>query len=364
MGPDEDIAMKFALVCAFLACLSVPGHVLAGLVGIQLRTDPVWDDTASAVLAADAHVVRLYAVFDEPAGPNGENVVLAAFDSTLSVASPAALYQTPAPPGADTAPGSDMFGTYPALEWDSFVSIGVLDSFAGDTTALFPDFVMGANAIAGGWYNSYPPNHQGAPDQDLAVLLAQLTILGLPPDTDAAAGPNLVVYNPVLQGTLTVSHDSATGPVNTPVTFVRLIDCNGNGIDDQIDIGGGTSEDSNLNDIPDECDDCVCGDLDLNGRVNLSDALTFFICFARHDPGPYCSAWQLECSDLDQDGRVYLSDYATFSVIYGQQMTLSPPHCEEGIREPVQSPGLTSPSPSLSEEPGGVPAASPSRPLE
>ncbi|UCG32843.1 MAG: hypothetical protein JSU68_14405 [Phycisphaerales bacterium] len=344
--------MNLPRVCVLLACLLAPGHVQADLIGIQLRTDPLWDDAASALLTADAHVVRLYAVFDGPAGPNNENVVLAAFDSTLSVAdAAAAFYQTPAPPGSDTAPSSDLFATYPALEWDTFVSVGVLDSLSGDTTAVFPDFVMGINTITGGWYNSYPPNHQGAPDQDFAVVLVQLTILGLPPDVDAAAEPDLLVHNPVLDGTLTVSHNSANGPINTEVTFTTLVDCNGNGIDDQIDIDEGTSEDSNRNDVPDECDDCICGDLDLNGRVNLNDAVTFFGCYWLPEPDPNCSAWQLECSDLDQDGNVSLSDYATFAVIYGKEMTLSPPQCLDGARSPVQSPEPTRLPPFFSEEP-------------
>lgn len=33
-------------------------------------------------------------------------------------------------------------------------------------------------------------------------------------------------------------------------------DCNGNGVDDAVDIGGGDSDDTNGNDIPDECEDC------------------------------------------------------------------------------------------------------------
>jgi hypothetical protein len=39
-----------------------------------------------------------------------------------------------------------------------------------------------------------------------------------------------------------------------PADFVH--DCNGNGIDDNIDISSGTSSDVNSNEIPDECEDC------------------------------------------------------------------------------------------------------------
>ena len=37
---------------------------------------------------------------------------------------------------------------------------------------------------------------------------------------------------------------------------IGMVDCNGNGVDDADDITAGTSDDYNLNGIPDECDDC------------------------------------------------------------------------------------------------------------
>ncbi|MCH2149984.1 MAG: hypothetical protein MK095_11180, partial [Phycisphaerales bacterium] len=49
-------------------------------------------------------------------------------------------------------------------------------------------------------------------------------------------------------------------------------DCNGNGLPDAGDIADGTSDDTDGNGIPDECE-CL-GDIDGNGSVNVTDLLT------------------------------------------------------------------------------------------
>jgi hypothetical protein len=54
------------------------------------------------------------------------------------------------------------------------------------------------------------------------------------------------------------------------------LDCNGNGIWDQCDIGGGASEDANGNGIPDECDERVVecpSDVNGDGVTNVDDLL-------------------------------------------------------------------------------------------
>lgn len=44
------------------------------------------------------------------------------------------------------------------------------------------------------------------------------------------------------------------GPDDLDALVEPLFDCNGNGIEDAIDIGAGTSADTNLNGVPDECE--------------------------------------------------------------------------------------------------------------
>lgn len=77
-------------------------------------------------------------------------------------------------------------------------------------------------------------------------------------------------------------------------------DCNGNGIDDALDISGGASGDCNNNGIPDECDiaagvledangnggpdDCECyADCNLDGNADTLDVLCFL------------NAWNVGC---------------------------------------------------------------------
>ncbi len=50
------------------------------------------------------------------------------------------------------------------------------------------------------------------------------------------------------------------------------VDCNGNGIHDGDDIANGTSQDTNGNGIPDECEDCLW-DLDGDGNVGTGDLI-------------------------------------------------------------------------------------------
>jgi hypothetical protein len=55
---------------------------------------------------------------------------------------------------------------------------------------------------------------------------------------------------------------SATFNGEQDVYFVRLGDCNSNGVHDSIDVSGGSSDDINDNDVPDECEpDCNTNDI-------------------------------------------------------------------------------------------------------
>ena len=50
------------------------------------------------------------------------------------------------------------------------------------------------------------------------------------------------------------------------ITVVENLDCNGNGVDDALDISGGTSLDCNSNGLPDECDIVFGTETDCNGN--------------------------------------------------------------------------------------------------
>jgi endonuclease/exonuclease/phosphatase family metal-dependent hydrolase len=143
-------------------------------------------------------------------------------------------------------------------------------------------------------------------------------------------------------------------------------DCNGNGIDDEIEID---SDGDNLIDACDACpnepallapaepgeeatcadgvdndcdgdtdmqdNDCAgycpypCGDLTNDGFVNLDDFATFATCFALDSPLLDCDAAEFACCDLTGDGRVDLDDFTTFTVMFATVPTATVPNCTD-----------------------------------
>ena len=79
------------------------------------------------------------------------------------------------------------------------------------------------------------------------------------------------------------------GVDNFRVYSANIPDCNGNGIDDAIDIGMGTSQDCDGNDTPDECDIASGAQEDCAGGVlgTFEDGEQFFTasCIGCHGPG-------------------------------------------------------------------------------
>ena len=89
-------------------------------------------------------------------------------------------------------------------------------------------------------------------------------------------------------------------------TGLVAIDCNMNGTNDACDIVDGSSEDSNDNGVPDECE-CPW-DLNDNGSVGAADLLALLVSWG---PCKGCPA------DFDGDGSVGASDLLTLLVNWG-----------------------------------------------
>ncbi len=97
-------------------------------------------------------------------------------------------------------------------------------------------------------------------------------------------------------------------------------DCNENLVPDDCDIAAATSADINANGRPDECESISPADLNLDGRVDLTDFLTFAACFAGPNvatPPDGCSADDSARADIDRDGDVDLGDFASFATQFG-----------------------------------------------
>lgn len=118
-------------------------------------------------------------------------------------------------------------------------------------------------------------------------------------------------------------YDAAWGTGTLEITCVGNCDCNGNGVDDALDIADGTSADCNGNDIPDECD-IASGAEDCNGN-SLPDSCEIASgtaadtnldgipdeCQCEEVPAACCPA------DLDGDGIVAGADLALLLGAWG-----------------------------------------------
>ncbi len=60
-----------------------------------------------------------------------------------------------------------------------------------------------------------------------------------------------------------------------------------------------------------------CGDMNLDGRVDLPDFATFGACYGLTSPNDSCPSRVFHLADMNKDGEVGLDDYASFAVCYG-----------------------------------------------
>ncbi|MCC6961741.1 MAG: hypothetical protein IT585_00660 [candidate division Zixibacteria bacterium] len=117
-------------------------------------------------------------------------------------------------------------------------------------------------------------------------------------------------------------NDGVYDPIGAgAVQPLSIVDCNGNGVDDLVDIGAGTSLDANGNGVPDDCEAVcnagycsrcyICGDADASGAVTISDAvyLINYIFAGGAPPNPVLAG------DADCSNQVTISD-AVFLINY------------------------------------------------
>ena len=86
-----------------------------------------------------------------------------------------------------------------------------------------------------------------------------------------------------------------------------VVDCNGNGQGDDLDIDDGLSEDANGNGVPDECEGCLA-DLDGDEDADADDFFAYLDLFASGDSG----------ADLDEDGDADADDFFAYLDLFAQ----------------------------------------------
>jgi hypothetical protein len=246
------------------------GTAFAGIeysvVGVNLVDDP-----------QDTWTVDVFAIV----GP-GERLeaVAGTTSQQKTVASSQGFWQSSYGGPTSTEVNPAFYPLIPDLRYDSRVTIGSLDS-SGDpwpSNALgnvgidFGNFENGGaiSATNGTWYVLLTDAQGGALGMTQAdcnpaqgVLIARLTAYGL--DSD-------ITFDALFQGrnALGVTWQQAA---STTISLGDWADCNENGSADACDIAGGSSQDTNGNGIPDECEGGCSWDLDGDGDTDVDDLL-------------------------------------------------------------------------------------------
>jgi hypothetical protein len=158
------------------AGLAAASTAHAGFVGWDMRVDvgATADAQALGGALAGATVYRMYAVFDS----EGDKV-LNVFNADFATTDGSTLYQDTF--GGNVAPNAAFVAVFPTLAFDSFVTINELTNGGSTSIATDPDFAFTTNGVVGGWFNSNPPNNQGATVLNGSVweaLVGQFTVVG------------------------------------------------------------------------------------------------------------------------------------------------------------------------------------------
>lgn len=260
LGDDSD--------CSGNPCGSDPGEIgfVHTIVGANLVDDPDFNWTVDVYVSV----------------PEGGRVdAIAGTGSTQKVLTSTGLFyqnQYGGPLSTDVNPA--FYDFEPALEWDSRVTIGALDStgnpFPGNALGTigidFTDFEngLGLTADNGLWY-VLPTDAQGVGQTFVGsdcetrqgVLVARLTNIG---------AESQIQFQGLVQGR--DANDNAwQQELDSTFGYIATVDCNENGINDACDIANGTSPDTDGNGVPDECESGCVGDYDGNGQTNIDDIL-------------------------------------------------------------------------------------------
>jgi hypothetical protein len=189
------------------------------------------------------------------------------------------FYQNPfgGPTSADVNPL--LYGSFPSLQYDSWVTVGAMDStgYPYDNNAIldigidwtnFEDNGGDVYSDNGLWFIT-PEDSQGTPmlftnqncEEKLGTLVARVTVFG----------ENENVYlGALFQGKDNLNETwQATDEIT--IEYTAITDCNENGVDDACDIANGSSADDNGNGIPDECEFPDCNGNGVDDSIDIAN---------------------------------------------------------------------------------------------
>lgn len=279
-------------------------------------------------LPSSAVCWRVYATFSTPgatvSGMFGDTADPIAFSAT------GGFFQSAA--GSNLGSQNPCSSADASLAYDSFLTLGGECFATSGASAQGMDFAAfestgGAitfDSITGGIVYQIPGAQA---DENGRVLLMQLT-------TNSGVKPN-AIFN-LIGDNASKGADNEWYAFGLSIPNPVLVDCNGNGTHDAIDIAAGLARDCDHSGVPDACeysaaianadcdgdgvfdlceiysgteqdannngiaDDCEClGDVDGNGAVNVDDLIEIIAAWGDPNPG---------AADLDGDGAVGASD--------------------------------------------------------
>jgi hypothetical protein len=284
------------------AAVLFAGSAMGDLQGLDFQVAGVNHISGAQAPAGDHYTVDVYAlvgVGDRLDAVAGDSNV----DKMVSALPTGSFWQHPF--GANDSAGINpaLIGTFPSLAYDSFVTIGLLDSTdnALSTQGIdFGAFATGGDIFStnGAWYVT-PVDAQGEHvtitgsdcSDTAAVLVARLTVNGL--DT-------VIHLEALFQGS---DAGGATWQTSgsIDIAYAPITDCNGNGVADNCDIADGTSGDGNENGIPDECETIDCNGNGVNDSDDIADG-TSSDCNGNAIPDE-CDIADGTSSDCDGNGQ-------------------------------------------------------------
>lgn len=252
---------RFVIGIAGLAMAA--GTASAAFIGIDIREDktPPSATGLAGFPATNPRVFNMYALFDGAgtgaAGAGfintvlsvGQNSTTAGVGINLALNPGANFYQSPGAAGGATIGGINLDGAGDNRRfWNTYLSIGVktyngdYGPVYGDTTSADPDFgfsnrdsigtpALQANDIVrGGWFNSNPPNLQGAAKfnggtNQFETFLGQFSIKDLNGANELGSFQGGAWVGSIFEGELTIFRQGDTGAgepaaIGTTVRFL------------------------------------------------------------------------------------------------------------------------------------------------
>ena len=163
-------------ICGGLGSLILAASASAGYLGLSTEVTTVSGANPFTGATYDLEVVRLYV--DLEAGARLD-AVFGSAQNELVIGTTAAFYQNTF--GGDTAGqiNAAQWGFFPSMQYDTFLTIGLLDS-TGDALSVqdmdFSNFTTEISTSNGTWYVT-PDAAQGEADAEGRVLIGQFSFL-------------------------------------------------------------------------------------------------------------------------------------------------------------------------------------------